>query len=226
MQPAAWLKPLQHAIAQNTAVEFSRYVQLASVTPDGMPSCRTVVFRGFRSDALVITTDARSDKVAHFRARPFAEVAWYFPLTKEQFRLFGTVVMIEGGRDAAAAAAAPIPAGFESALAAEQFRLECWLKMPEDLRLTFDNAPPGRPKAAASHSDLDKYAPQVQDTISPHFTVLLLVPTRVDQVLLPASKPNPKKPAHYESILQPSKAGARWLHTLDGGTWVTTEINP
>ena len=46
-----------------------------------MPSNRTVVFRGFAPEdphaSLLIVTDARSDKMAHFGANPHAEVCWY-----------------------------------------------------------------------------------------------------------------------------------------------------
>jgi hypothetical protein len=144
---APWLKPLQRSISSNSAIEFSKYCQLASVSAEvrkimrplievdfvftyrvffqvqGMPSNRTVVFRGFTdNNGVTIITDGRSEKIEvclrccinfsgphtfsmvclshraffhfiqHFGHNPHAEIAWYFPLTKEQFRIFGRVV--------------------------------------------------------------------------------------------------------------------------------------
>jgi hypothetical protein len=58
---------------------------------------------------------------------------------------------------------------------------------------------------------LYQYNAQPQDIarVSPHFTVLLLLPSRVDHLTLPSTKPDPRRPAHYESVLQPSKTGVR-----------------
>jgi hypothetical protein len=37
--------------------------------------------------------------------------------------------------------------------------------------------------------------------------VLLLLPLNVDHLTLPSTKPDPRRPAHFESVLQPSKTG-------------------
>jgi PPOX class probable FMN-dependent enzyme len=62
----------------------------------GYPANRTVVFRGFAAagDRLRIVSDRRSEKIAHLQHHPWAELCWYFPKTREQFRLLGQVAII------------------------------------------------------------------------------------------------------------------------------------
>jgi hypothetical protein len=42
---APWRARLQSSLAQNKSLAYAKYVQLATVRPDGSPACRTVVFR-------------------------------------------------------------------------------------------------------------------------------------------------------------------------------------
>jgi hypothetical protein len=51
--------------------------------------------------------------------------------------------------------------------------------------------------------------PQDVSVPSPHFTVLVLLPLRVDHLQLPNRRTDPRRPAHFESVLQPNKAGVR-----------------
>jgi len=75
---------------------YSRYVQLATVREDNRPSNRTVVYRGFLNDTENITfiTDRRSQKVEELRRRPYGEICWYFPETREQYRFSGSCIVV------------------------------------------------------------------------------------------------------------------------------------
>ena len=58
----------------------------------GYPSIRTVVFRGFLDrDQTKVTfvTDKRSKKIGEFGTNNKCELCWYFPKTREQFRIRG-----------------------------------------------------------------------------------------------------------------------------------------
>ena len=58
----------------------------------GFPAIRTVVFRGFLDrDPTKVTfvTDKRSKKVGDFAVNNKCEICWYFPKSREQFRLRG-----------------------------------------------------------------------------------------------------------------------------------------
>lgn len=57
----AWKASLNKALEVNKQLKYSTFFQLATVRPDGRPSVRTVVFRGFLDDTEKITfaTDTR-----------------------------------------------------------------------------------------------------------------------------------------------------------------------
>lgn len=40
-----WKQMIQRSLGKNRSLAYSRYVQLATVRPDGRPANRTVVFR-------------------------------------------------------------------------------------------------------------------------------------------------------------------------------------
>ena len=92
-----WRSHLSHALHCNRSQPYSRYLQLATVDTQGLPTNRTVVFRGFLEDSnqLQFITDARSHKIAHIQAQPWAEICWYFTKSREQFRLLGQLVLVK-----------------------------------------------------------------------------------------------------------------------------------
>jgi hypothetical protein len=40
-----WKARIKQSLVQNSSLVYAKYVQLATVRPDGTPACRTVVFR-------------------------------------------------------------------------------------------------------------------------------------------------------------------------------------
>ena len=96
---APWRAALDRALAANAALRHAIYMQVATVRPDGRPACRTVVFRGFMAgaDRPTFVTDSRSRKIADIAAQPWAEIAWYFPESREQFRLQGSLTVVPAG---------------------------------------------------------------------------------------------------------------------------------
>lgn len=93
---APWRSPLSHALYGNRSLPSARYIQLATVGLNGRPCNRTVVFREFRegTNQLQIITDSRSDKYQQIQEKSSAEVCWYFPKTREQFRLSGELILV------------------------------------------------------------------------------------------------------------------------------------
>lgn len=76
-------------------------MQIATVDGNGLPHCRTVVFRGFQSstamiglEALRMITDSRSEKVAHIQKSPACEMVWWFSQTSEQYRIAGELQVV------------------------------------------------------------------------------------------------------------------------------------
>ena len=64
---------------------------LATATPDGRPSARMVLLRGFDERGFVFFTDYRSRKGEELEANPRAALAFYWGELERQVRIEGTV---------------------------------------------------------------------------------------------------------------------------------------
>jgi PPOX class probable FMN-dependent enzyme len=155
-----WRTLLEKSLARNRALANARYIQIATIRPDGRPANRTVVFRGFlgasgpagaaaaasaaTSDALTIVTDARSRKVGECAANPRTEVCWYFPQTREQYRISGTLEIVgaaEEGEEAASGDATTTRLALLRAV-----REHAWQRMSDAGREQFFWPHPGQPR--------------------------------------------------------------------------------
>ncbi|MEO1404337.1 MAG: Npun_F5749 family FMN-dependent PPOX-type flavoprotein [Cyanobacteria bacterium J06635_1] len=166
MSLAPWRASLTGALHHNRAQPYSRYFQLATVRPDGIPANRTVVFRGFQdgTNSLTMITDNRSEKIRHLECSPWAEACWYFTKTREQFRLTGQLRCID----------AVCQGG-------DTLRLEVWQSISDAARSQFYWPQPGQPRAAPSNFD----SALVEQGLPPDsFCLLLLTPTSVDHLKL------------------------------------------
>lgn len=182
MTLAPWRSPLAHALHRNRSLVYSRYVQLATVRADGRPANRTVVFRGFleNSNQLKFITDRRSEKTEQLLQHPWGEVCWYFPKTREQFRLLGRLTLV--GEDC----------GDSYLLQARQLQ---WHDLSDAARLQFAWAHPGQ-----SRADADAFNPPHPDPNQPlaNFCLLLLEPSHVDHLEL-RGEPQNRRLYHKET---------------------------
>jgi PPOX class probable FMN-dependent enzyme len=167
MTLAPWRSPLSRALHRNRSLIYARYVQLATVRADGRPANRTLVFRGFLdpTNQLKFITDYRSEKVEQIAKQPWAEVCWYFPKTREQFRLLGQLTLVNAD-------------GPESLLNARQSQ---WQDLSDAARLQFAWPPSKQPRADANAFDPLPPAPTQP---LPNFCLLLLNPIQVDHLEL------------------------------------------
>ena len=165
---ASWRSPLARAQHRNRSLPSARYVQLATVRPNGRPANRTVVFRGFLdgTNQLKFVTDARSQKLDQIDYCPWGEVCWYFPQTREQFRFQGDLILVTDTHPDAMLATA---------------RVRAWTELSDAARSQFAWPHPGH-----SRGDLDLFDPEPQtpDKPLPHFCLLLLDPVTVDHLEL------------------------------------------
>lgn len=167
MALAPWRSAIARALHRNRSLPFARYLQLATVRSDGAPANRTVVFRGFLddSDQLQFVTDARSEKATQIEHHPWGEVCWYFPHTREQFRITGSLILVTE--------AYPDP-GMQSA------RQRSWQSLSDAARTQFTWPHPGKPR---SDGGFDALPPNPTAPLS-HFCLLLLQPHQVDHLEL------------------------------------------
>ena len=108
-----WRQRIDKAIKKSRSSYGGNFCQLATVQSDEATGSlrarnRTIVFRGWQKDPsvalgpsaedpsnemLVFCTDARSSKVVN-ESRTGAELCWWFPNSREQFRVSGTLVYV------------------------------------------------------------------------------------------------------------------------------------
>jgi pyridoxamine 5'-phosphate oxidase len=79
------------AEAQAAAVEEPNAMTLATATPDGRPSARVVLLKGFDDRGFVFFTDYRSRKSEELEANPHAALAFYWGELERQVRIEGRV---------------------------------------------------------------------------------------------------------------------------------------
>jgi len=167
MSLAPWRSPLTLALDRNS-LTYARYLQLATVRADGRPANRTLVFRGFLEDTnqLKFVIDARSQKVDQIEQQPWAEACWYFPETREQFRITGSLTLVGTEHT-------------DSTL--QQVRVSTWQELSNAARLQFVWPHPGQPRADATA--FDSPVPDTAEPL-PNFCLLLLEPIQVDHLEL------------------------------------------
>ena len=170
-----WRSLLSGAIHRNRAKPYSRYFQLATVTPQGYPTNRTVVFRGFLDDersSLKIITDLRSSKIKDIEHQAKGEICWYFTKTREQFRISGDLRLITCK---------------ETDLDLQKARQKTWYDISDAARSQFAWADPGQPLADRSTFDVD---PPNPDVPLDNFCLLLLIPQTIDHLQLKGDPQN------------------------------------
>ncbi|MBD2071837.1 pyridoxamine 5'-phosphate oxidase family protein [Leptolyngbya sp. FACHB-671] len=168
MPLAPWRSPLSRALHRNRSLVYARYLQLATVRADGRPANRTLVFRGFLDDSnqLKFVTDSRSEKADQIQHQTWGEICWYFPSTREQFRLAGELTLV--GQD------------FNDGTLTKA-RQTIWQELSDVARLQFAWAHPGK-----SRLEDDAFSPPSPDLAFPlpNFCLLLLNPEQVDHLEL------------------------------------------
>jgi pyridoxamine 5'-phosphate oxidase len=154
---APWRSPLAKALHLNRALPSARYFQLATIRPNGHPANRTVVFRGFvpETNQLTAITDQRSQKIQQIQVTPWAEICWYFPKSREQFRINGPLHIVGSQH---------------SNPDWQKAHTRTWQNLSDAARSQFYSSPPGQPYNAGWSE------PQVPiESEGPPTTFLLLV---------------------------------------------------
>lgn len=166
---APWRSHLAHALHRNRAKPYSKYVQLATINPEGLPTNRTVVFRGFleSTNQLQFIIDSRSEKFIHIQQQPYGEICWYFTKTREQFRFAGNLTLVTSKHE-------------DSELL--KARRIMWQNISDSARLQFAWANPGEVR----QSTPEAFNPEPPSETQPldNFCLLLLEPQKVDHLKL------------------------------------------
>ena len=164
-----WRSRLASALHRNRAKHHSRYFQLATISPEGLPKNRTVVFRGFleSTNRIQIITDSRSEKAAQIIHQSWGEICWYFTKTREQFRISGDLLLVDCDHSNSELIAA---------------RKAAWQKISDKARSQFIWPHPGESRT----DDFTLFSPEAPSAQEPvtNFCLLLLTPVKVDHLEL------------------------------------------
>jgi pyridoxamine 5'-phosphate oxidase len=187
-----WRSSIARALHRNRSLPYARYVQLATIDRTNRPRNRTVVFRGWREpeSQLQFVVDIRSQKAYdllsnHPKSADGAEICWYFPKTREQFRISGELLLVTA----------------ESATERDcKARQAAWQQLSDGGRIQFAWAMPGADRSP----DPDAFNPPPPDSQQPlaNFCLLLLAPVSVDHLEL---RGEPQNRYSYELV------GAEWM---------------
>jgi len=174
MALAPWRSLLTQALDRNSHLIYTRYLQLATVRTDGRPANRTVVFRNFlaNTNQLQFVTDSRSDKVDQIEQQPWGEACWYFPETREQFRIAGQLILVSDHH--------PNPT-------LQHAREQLWQSLSDAARLQF-----AWPHPSETRADATAFSPPLPNPVTPllNFCLLLLEPVQVDHLELRGNPQN------------------------------------
>ncbi len=162
-----WILDLRRALDAEYG-DRPRIATLATVDRDGRPHGRSIVCRHIEdSGALWIATDARSAKNGQVRHEPSAELVFWLPTRREQFRVHGVVEILVSTDD-------------------DPRRSILWRMLSDATRAMFFWPPPGRP-LEPNPSDFPQAVPAEVEPPD-DFEVLIVDPLRVEHLDL---KPNP-----------------------------------
>ncbi|CAN8062040.1 unnamed protein product [Agarophyton chilense] len=168
---------LINACLRQEATTSSLFLQLASLTVSGEPSCRTVVFRGWHqtnsdpTPSLLIATDGRSAKINGLLKYPKVEACWYFLKARVQFRLTSHVVCIRNDEQDADLI---------------NVRSELWRELLPPARQHYATLHPGHPLEKNFSAEQEAQVVNSENPVE-CFAVLMLRPERVDVVDLRAN---------------------------------------
>jgi PPOX class probable FMN-dependent enzyme len=124
------------------------------------------------TERLKFVTDARNEKADQINHSAWGEACWYFPKTREQFRIMGSLILVgEGSTDSGL----------------QQARQASWKELSDSARSQFAWAHPGKPRAGDEGFTV---APPDAAIPLPHFCLLLLQPDRVDHLELRGNPQN------------------------------------
>ena len=194
----AWREMILKSLKKNARLANARYAQLATVKENGRPANRTIVYRGFLNDTcrLTFVTDRRAKKIGELRVNPWVELCWYFPQTREQYRIAGRMSVVQAGDDGMAGA-----------------REEAWKRMSDNARTQFAWPHPGLERGT-DDSVFSPPPPTSDDPVLDDFCLLVLDPVEVDHLNL---KSNERHLFH-----PPDDDAAR----VGGTSWTSLRVNP
>jgi pyridoxamine 5'-phosphate oxidase len=157
-----WLQPLRAAIAQDFPDQPCP-VAFATTHADGTPRVRMLICRRLEDDGTTLyVSDQRSEKNQHLKKLNAAEVVFWFPKTREQFRINGLVEVIDADQT-------------------NPLRDQIWRDLSDATRATFFWPTPGAPREPTEKFER---AASADVPIPTQLSILRLQPIHVERLRL------------------------------------------
>lgn len=174
-----WLDEFCAALDDEFA-DAPRVAAMATIDDHGHPRVRSVICRNVEPGGVLwICSDRRSAKNAHLRRNPAAELAFWLPTRREQYRVAGSVTILDAD-------------------SGDPRRPSLWAALSEPSRALFLGPSPGDPVHQEPQSP--PY-PDAEPSVRPmpvNFEILLLSPSRVEHLDL---KPQPHRRRCWDADL-------------------------
>lgn len=161
---AEWIDVLSKSLADEYGTDKPRVCTMATVDKNGHPRARSVVCRRISPDGSIwIVSDGRSEKSEQLKATPQCELVFWLPTSREQFRVQGSVKVLDERSK-------------------EAVRVELWKELTDQSRALFFWPSPGAKRLDAPET----FKESVESATPPpaHFEVLVVRPRRVEQLQL------------------------------------------
>jgi pyridoxamine 5'-phosphate oxidase len=159
-----WIGELQSALSREFG-DKPMTATLATVDKSGAPRARTVVCRRVMEDgSFCIASDARTEKTEQLKAMPQAELVFWLPTLREQYRVLGAARI-------AGVAPSDTP-----------LRQELWRGLSDASRATFRWPSPGAKRFDSEEAFVA--AVSVDAEIPTNFDVIVIRPKRVEHLQL------------------------------------------
>ena len=159
---------IQQSLARNPGIE-SKFINFATISlKKEFPSCRTVVFRDFLGDKIVLYTDFMSRKVKELEGNKNVEICWYFLGTREQYRIRGTCTIITD----------------------YDYKRKCWNKMNQSSKELYLLAAHNQEsELVVSSESAGAWNEDSEKRAFDRFTILLIEPSEVEYLDLMQKRP-------------------------------------
>jgi len=239
-QPS-WIRSLQKSIMNNTQLEFWHYLEIAYVNVDEKaPECEMIKFRKLLLDEitnksfLITTVDKRTKLYKNLTQNPKIQLCWFFPLSREKFRLKCDCTLISNDDYFKTNAKQDeISASTSAPLLIKEYKRIWDEDLNKEEKKEYTEVQPDSEtidKHQKKHDDLNDFnTPEVQ-AISSNFSVIIFDPYEIEHTkfIMPQVVAD-SRTTKFESLFSPYKQPSKHLHTQDPQNalnWTTLTLNP
>ncbi|EAR97373.3 pyridoxamine 5'-phosphate oxidase-related FMN-binding protein (macronuclear) [Tetrahymena thermophila SB210] len=231
-----WLKALKRSIINNRQLQFSNMSQIAYVF-NGEAGIDNITFDSYEkviSDnplqeySLIYTIDSRKNTFNEMKNNKVVELCWYFPLTKEQYKIkchFSFIALqqtqINDIQITEEILIEQLPQNQRELLE------NAWNKVDKEAKKLYQSPHPDTCKPNQEPlDDLERFNTPEKNKISNNFALLVLTPFRMEHTSFAMPQVVADGRKEFESIFKPYKKHSKYLYVIENNQWKVHTLNP